>query len=409
MAVNEKQSPPLIADLLKDPVDDEMLETITDGVENRRHAGASARRRWRTPMMAAAALLILIGGVLAWWLSTAPRSSETSPEGGPLQLASGGQFSRLSAPGGDEAATVELDDGSVIEASPGTTIRVVENTATSLLLELGLGRATFSVEPGGPRRWTIDAGRATVEVVGTLFTVERSDRGVEVWVERGRVRVLSDLLEGGVRELTAGQSVAAFGVESRRLDIDGGPIECAIDAVDGGADGGPGVATVDGGRPQRGGGARWRRIARDGDYRRAYELLGSERLRRETDRARDIEQLMLLADVARLSGHPQEAVEPLERAMTRYSSSSRAAVAAFTLGRLESDVLRRQGRAVRAFETCLRLGAAGALHEDASARLAEAHARDGNFAAARAAAEAYLERYPEGRRAERLRRWVEPR
>ena len=56
---------------------------------------------------------------------------------------------------------------------------------------------------------------------------------------------------------------------------------------------------------------------------------------------------MLLADVARLSGHPLEAVEPLELAMTRHSSSSRAAVAAFTLGRLESDVLRRQGRAAR--------------------------------------------------------------
>ncbi len=79
---------------------------------------------------------------------------------------------------------------------------------------------------------------------------------------------------------------------------------------------------------------------------------------------------------------------------------------AFTLGRLQLDQLGAPREAARWFERAQSLGVARYLQEDLSARLVEAHARAGNTDGARDAAEEYLRQFPEGRRAEDVRRWV---
>jgi transmembrane sensor len=128
----------------------------------------------------------------------------------------------------------------------------------------------------------------------------------------------------------------------------------------------------------------------------AFEALGAAGVRRETRRV-GVGDLLALADVARLSGHPREAVAPLERILTDFAHDAQAPLAAFALGRLELDALDRPRAAAAALESALALGVPRSLLEDVRARLVEAHVRAGDRTAARAAASAYLRDFPAGR------------
>jgi transmembrane sensor len=110
-----------------------------------------------------------------------------------------------------------------------------------------------------------------------------------------------------------------------------------------------------------------------------------------------VTDLLVLADVARLSGHPADAVAPLERILNDFSADPQAPLAAFAVGRLELDALGRPVRAAAALNRALALGLPQSLREDVRARLVEAYLRMGNRAAARAAADAYEREFPAGR------------
>jgi transmembrane sensor len=149
----------------------------------------------------------------------------------------------------------------------------------------------------------------------------------------------------------------------------------------------------------------WRDAAARGKYGDAYVALGSDGVARETARAASADDLFALADVARLSGHPTEAVDPLERLVAEYPSSSRAALAAVTLGRIELG-LGRAGKASLALERALALGVPAGLEEDVRARLVEAHVKAGDRDAARTAASEYARRFPAGRRRADIAQWL---
>jgi transmembrane sensor len=110
-----------------------------------------------------------------------------------------------------------------------------------------------------------------------------------------------------------------------------------------------------------------------------------------------VADLLVLADVARLSGHAAEAVAPLERILRDFPGNPQAPLAALALGRLELDTLDRPAKAAGALNRALSLGVPLSLREDVRTRLVEAYARAGNRAEARAAAAAYLREYPDGR------------
>jgi len=107
----------------------------------------------------------------------------------------------------DRAMTV-LSDGSQIELAADTRLQLLENNGHSFSLQLQHGRARFDVTPGGPRRWRMECGLATVTVVGTELTIERSTSELRVEVKHGIVEVRGERVPGGVRRLTAGQSLA---------------------------------------------------------------------------------------------------------------------------------------------------------------------------------------------------------
>ena len=91
----------------------------------------------------------------------------------------------------------------------------------------------------------------------------------------------------------------------------------------------------------------WRDYASKGEYDKAYVELNQRGKASVRDEPAD---LMLAADVARLSSHPGEAVAPLRKLCDVYPGDKRAPVAAFTLGRVLLDNLGRASEAAAVFE-----------------------------------------------------------
>lgn len=114
---------------------------------------------------------------------------------------------------------------------------------------------------------------------------------------------------------------------------------------------------------------------------------------------------MLASDVARLSGHASDAVDPLRRVMRDHASDPRAPLGAFTLGRVLLDELGRPAEAATAFARARSLAPGGPLEEDALAREVEAWSRAGDTNKAREAADLYLATFPSGRRLHSVRRF----
>ena len=92
---------------------------------------------------------------------------------------------------------VALDDGSHSQLASAAQLQVLENSAHALVLQVRRGKSALDVRPGGPRRWLIECGPASVEVVGPRFDVVRDERGVAM------VRAVT--LPNGVVRLRAGQ------------------------------------------------------------------------------------------------------------------------------------------------------------------------------------------------------------
>jgi len=104
-------------------------------------------------------------------------------------------------------------------------------------------------------------------------------------------------------------------------------------------------------------------------------------------------ELLETAERARLAGQLRLAAEAFDALRHRFRTDSRAALAAFELGRLRLDSLGDAPGAVDALNDAIRLSPKGPLSEDAEARRVEALAaeRSPDCSAAR---DAFLARYP---------------
>ena len=118
------------------------------------------------------------------------------------------------------------------------------------------------------------------------------------------------------------------------------------------------------------------------------------------------DELIAQADAARRRGDLRGAESLLESALAGAPDRKRAALAAFTLGKLELDGLGNASRAAAAFSRAVSLGPPDAIAEDALARLVEAEGAAGQIEKARADALEYQKRYPNGRRAYAVGRWL---
>ena len=95
----------------------------------------------------------------------------------------------------------------------------------------------------------------------------------------------------------------------------------------------------------------------------------------------------------------------LQRLLGDHPRDPRAPYAAFILGRVLLEELHRPREAAAAFARVEALDANTPLVQDALAREVESWARAGELDRARQAAGTYLGRYPNGRRADEVRRY----
>jgi transmembrane sensor len=155
--------------------------------------------------------------------------------------------------------------------------------------------------------------------------------------------------------------------------------------------------------------APWQELSTRGDYASAYRLLGRRGIDAESTASTKIDELMALGDVARLSGHPSDAISPLSRVVREFSRDPRASLAAFTLGKIRLAAPDGARAAAANFRDALRLGLPETLADDAYGYIVEALRRAGDDDGARSAAFDYARRCPASPRAAALRAWADRR
>ena len=283
--------------------------------------------------------------------------------------------------------TLRVADGSFAElVGERSELEITHNTKERVAFNLLSGRAHFEVVPNPLRSFVVEAHPYRVEVIGTVFDVDRSERNVTVMVQRGRVRVYGP---SGAQDVVAGQ-IQAF---ARPAQTEAQAREPAFDEPAEEREREEQVRPRPRGKRTAGALPRWRSLSQSGEYEAAFESL-----RRGESVEDDPAELMDAADAARLSGHPRSAVEYLERVVRDHAGSPVAPLAAFTLGRVYLDKLGQPDRAAQAFERARRLAPEGSLAQDALAREVEALSKGGNAQKAYQRGQEYLERYPNGRR-----------
>jgi transmembrane sensor len=282
-----------------------------------------------------------------------------------------GEALRAALPSADTVLTHAPADVTAL-LDPNSEV-VPEPEPKTRAFRLRKGAARFTVVHDGARPFRVKVGTAVVEDVGTIFTVRRlSETLAEVIVSEGRVHVSAT---NASFDVGAGER-RAFATDAETTDAAAEPEARVVRA--------PAVAP-------------WRPLAESGRFGEAYVAMkatGPSSVRDETG------ELLLAADVARLSGHPADAVPYLERILRTRGADPRAGLAAFTLGRVLLEELGRPAEAASAFGRARKAG--GPLAEDALAREVEASSRAGDTGSARSLALEYQKKYPNGRRLRRV-------
>jgi transmembrane sensor len=279
-------------------------------------------------------------------------------------------------------------DGSTITlASPDARLAVDGVHDARIDVTLTSGGARFDVKPSATRLVVVRVSSIVVEVAGAFFEIDQDDghsdghkANVRIHVTSGSVRVVDG---DHVASIEAG-ATRVFGAENKAdpaIDLDAG--SSATDASAPRPD-----ATAAPAAPS------WRSLAREGDFDKAYDALSKEGLASVRD---ETAELLLAADVARLSKHAAQAVPLLRRVVDGHPGDARAPLAAFTLGRILLDQLGRPREAADMFARTRALGGGG-LGEDALAREVEASSRAGDQERAHRLAEQYVTTYPNGQR-----------
>jgi transmembrane sensor len=399
---------------LREPIDAQAIRRMWLVVDRRWQPQPGYRRRF--PRSALASCVMLAAALLAAFLIAANWRARPFTRGplAPLALDDGRPVPKLVAPP-HGSANVRFDEGSQLEMQPGAVIEPLVNAPDAVTWLLLQGRITFDVKPGGPRRWSIESGLATVEVVGTRLTLERVDHQLIVEVEHGIVLVRGERVPNRVQRLTAGERLALHD-EHEDLGASTLPHTLAAQADSGvqssdlrPAQVAPSVpraanqvaAASDAART----GTSRDRAKRDGATPDGETRDGETRDGETRDDA-VVDDLLKQSDDARSAGRLAAAASVLAELVRVHASNARTPAAAFTLGKIRLDGLGDASGAASAFNAALRLGLPAELEEDAYLRLVEARSRAGDEAGARAAAEAYETRYPGGSRRAAMERWL---
>jgi transmembrane sensor len=353
-------------------------------------AAGRARPMRRSLLVAAAAVMACLVAVAGWRASSSTVRFTTGT--------GQGQAGAWLATGTADELPLTFSEGTRLVMAAGSRGRVegLARSGASFLLERGEVRA--HVVHQSNTNWRFLAGPFEVHVTGTVLGIDWDPvrERFAVHVDEGSV-VVSGPNVGTPQVVGAGEQYVVD-VPSRTTRIS--PIEPEPRAE-------PGVS-VDAGDSTFAAGATttaplspspravvtaplpWTRLEEKADYDGAYAAARSVGLA-SVLRVSSADELLRLAQVARLSGHRDTEREALVTCRRRFPGSERAAVAAYELGRSSSP-----SEASSWFETYLGEQPAGPLAREAAGRLVEARASAGDDTGARDAAARYLTRYPDG-------------
>lgn len=401
---DDERIPDPIGDDLQPAFSPERVDRVWRDIAAQRDGAHSSRRAAlsvRSPVIAlAAAACVMIGGFAL--IRALDDSGEQAAQAAPLTRSDGSSFDAIMP--AVETARVPLSDGSELWVDKGAVLAPLDVSERSVVLHLLRGRARFAVKPGGPRRWVIEAGAASVEVVGTRFTVDRDGSGVRVKVEEGKVLVRGAALPDGVARLGAGEQVrvpakpqlAAVAAEEIAPEPSAPALPIVLEAAVE-----PAPLPAETAKPKL--------VPAPASVPPTPAVAP---VQAAAPTMPDADILFAIADEARIARDYQRALEALQRVVREYGVDPRAKLAAFTIGRIRDEQFHDLAAAADSYEKALALGLSGSLAEDCYARLMrvlEAQARDGRVPRARLVqtAEQYVRRYPKGRYAAEARRLLE--
>jgi hypothetical protein len=403
------------------------------------------RRRSRKRLLTLGALAAMMVSVCFFAFLLVWRAGDSVPLAFTVDGAPGRSGSWLSA-SGETPLALRFSDGSTVEIRQGASFRVQEVNPHGAHLLLERGEAWIEVQPAASSRWEIGAGPYDLTVLGTQFLIawDPTRQMFLLSLHHGRVRLNGPAL--GERMVEAGETVTVWVTEQRaevrrglRSTADdsvaaseSGPvlqdIQRATPTVEGSPDAAVGSPepVVSSGLPGSSGAPRageaaspgrasvlpgdpisvepsntappseeWQGLARAGRYAEALsaaEGVGWDDLLSGAGP----DDLLLLADSARLANRPAQGSEALRRTRRRWPGTEHAATAAFYLGRITFDSHRDPAAAARWFATYLQERPSGCFAREAEGRLIEARLRAGDTEGARDTALSYLERYPDG-------------
>ena len=359
-----------------------------DEVE-RRNAASSLQRssprgrgRWRLLVLSAS----VAAGAAGVWLWTRPPTFE-------IGEAHRGKLGDVIEAADGRVTPIAFSEGSTLSLRDGGRIRVLALDAgdARVLVEDGVVDADIERPKRGKTRWEFELGPYRVTVNGTKFRMafRASDRSLRVSTQEGRVTVAGGCLDGP-KSVSAGESLDATCPPREAPPADDRAADTAALGVPPTAARADLATTLKPARVER-----WREPLAAG--RLLEGLRAAERANfAEVCRTATAKELLALADAGRFFGPPQRAVTALGALRQRFPGSMDAAMASFTLGRIAFEKQHAYADAARWFESYLVEQPSGPLMGDAFGRLMEARHRAGDTAGARASAEQYLRRFPEG-------------
>ena len=295
---------------------------------------------------------------------------------------------------------LRFSDGTTVLLAPDTRGAVAEVTSDGARVAVARGAAVVSVVPKPTAKWIFDVGPFALVANGTRFEAswEPSRELFVLSVQDGSVRVSGPRIEGE-RTYVAGQQLRIALAIDGELVQDETPVppppppSAAPTSV-------PSAAPPRAPAP-RSPDASWRELAADGRY--AEALSAALPTFDATCGSASATDVVALADTARLGGDAARARKAYRAVRTRFPGTPSAALAAFSLGRMASQE-GSDSEAALHFETYLREAPGDRLAREALGRAMESRDRTGDKAAARAHADEYVAKYPDGPHAKLARK-----
>lgn len=300
---------------------------------------------------------------------------------------------------------VEFSDGSSVVLAPNAHASVDALGVSSAEVTLAKGKAQVHVVHRRKTSWSINAGPYKVRVTGTRFAVQWNpeQEAFELAMSEGSVVVTGCDFGARGRRVLANETVRATCPKPAAEQAPAPVVAEAKPVVEPPKAEPRPVRRAEprSARSERGDADKWLKLARAGEYKDAYRHL--REIFDDELAARGGDELLLMADVARLSGHASRAEKAYRTVRARFARSPQAANAAFSLARLLFDQRQAYGEAARWFEVYLEEEPAGPFAREALGRRVEALHRAGDARAARTEAARYLRLYPTGPHATAVR------